>query len=537
MASKLRPVMPVDLFMAAIEGNNNLLIPRLELQHEEPTDQIQVTIEATHSSPQQINTELQSATGFGDTVLHLLVTYGHNVLALKVFQRDRSLLNAQNKISETPLHCAAKVGNWEFMRNLIELYSVIAEDAIKEIDKNGDTPFHVAAKHGHVHVIRKLMEWDPKIAHRVNNEMLCPLYIAIMKNYTRMVKEMLEVDPTLAYIPFSDGMFPVHLAACMGNIELVIHFIKQYPNCAKLLDPRGRNLFHIAAEKNQAKFFTNLFEDTNMGRMIKQMNNATDNEGNASLHIAAMKGHESIMKAIWKKRMCIDAEKIRNNEGLTPFELSTRQLKTNEYIAEEIEWHVAVKGPRFTQGWFDDVMNPESINNTWEITQVLELGSVLITTVTFAAAFTIPGGYNQNNGTPVLGKKYMFRAFILANTFAFMQGFANLLALLWRTGAKFGSRIRFATISFMLATSSMVVAFGLGMYVTLTPICYPIAVLILVITLITGSPVGILCSLLFGPKILRSIHSSLEPKRRWGYFDIVLFTILFLLIFCLALLA
>ncbi|XP_078154180.1 uncharacterized protein LOC144549346 [Carex rostrata] len=512
MASELRPVMPVDLFMAAIEGNNNLLIPRLGLQHEEPTtDQIQMTIEATHSSPEQINTELQSeqintelqsATGFGDTVLHVLVTHGHNVLALKVFQRDRSLLNAHNKMSETPLHCAAKVGNGEFMCKLNELDPVIVKDAMKEIDENGDTPFHVATKHGHVHVVRKLM---------------------------------LEVDHTLACIPFSDGMFPVHVSASMGNIELVIDFIIQYPNCAKLLDPRGRNFFHIAAEKNRTICFMVLFEVTDMGQMIKQMNNATDNEGNTPLHIAAMKGHKSIMETIWENKMGIEAEEIRNNEGLTPFQLSWRQqLETNEDTDNiDINWHVAHNGSKFTREWFDDVMNPALKKDKWEKIQVLGLGSVLITTVAFAATFTVPGGYDQNNGTPVLGKKYMFRAFILANTFAFIQGFASLSVLLWESKSV-RACLDFATTFLLLAASSMVVAFGLGMYVTLAPICYPIAVLILVITLITGSPLGILLTTNCGPDILKSISPRLNTCS--GICGLLLFTFPFLLIFCLALL-
>ncbi|XP_078154179.1 uncharacterized protein LOC144549345 [Carex rostrata] len=533
MASELRPVMPVDLFMAAVEGNSDVLIPRLGLQPEETMDQIQVTVEATHFSLEQIKTELKSAAGFGDTVLHLLVTHGHNVLALKLFQRDRSLLHAQNKMSETPMHCAAMVGNGEFMCKLIELDLDIVKDAIKEIDENGDTPFHVAAKHGHVHVIRKLMEWDPKIAHRVNNEMLCPLHIAIMKNYTRMAKEMLKVDPTLACIPFSDGMFPVHVSARMGNIELVKHFIKEYPNYATLLDRRGRNLFHIAAEKNQPKIFTGLFEDSNMRQMIAAMNNATDNEGNTPLHIAAMMGHKSIMEAIWEKKMGINVKKIRNNEGLTPFKLSVRQqLETNEYIDENrIESYESAFGTKFTQVWFHNVMIPAPTNK-WEKVQVIGLGSVLITTVAFAAAFTVPGGYNQDNGTPVLGKKYMFRAFIVANTLAFIHGFLSLFVLLWEPRVYHGS-LRFAKLFFLFAASSIVVAFGLGMYVTLAPTCYPIAVLVLVITLITGSPVGISCITEYGPTIMEGDIFSKDSNMI--IFVIVLWVTIFLVIFCLAL--
>ena len=51
------------------------------------------------------------------------------------------------------------------------------------------------------------------------------------------------------------------------------------------------------------------------------------------------------------------------------------------------------------------------------------IGSVLIATVTFAAAFAIPGGYraddHTNGGTPTLAGKYTFDAFTLSNELAF----------------------------------------------------------------------------------------------------------------------
>jgi Na+-transporting NADH:ubiquinone oxidoreductase subunit NqrD len=106
-----------------------------------------------------------------------------------------------------------------------------------------------------------------------------------------------------------------------------------------------------------------------------------------------------------------------------------------------------------------------SVDNGWERVQVLGLGSVLIATVAFAAAFTIPGGYNQDNGTPVLARRYMFNAFILANALAFMTAFLSLFVLLLNSITEYLDRrsLQFAVYLFLLASSSMVVAFRLGM--------------------------------------------------------------------------
>ena len=166
----------------------------------------------------------------------------------------------------------------------------------------------------------------------------------------------------------------------------------------------------------------------------------------------------------------------------------------------------------------------------WERTQVVGLGSVLITTVTFAAAFTIPGGYNQDHGTPILGRRYIFRAFILADALAFIQGFVSLFAILFTALTnEFHSAIPFAIISFELAASSMIVAFGLGLYVTLALVCYRIAVLVLVITLIFGSPVGIV--------IIYKIQKSLIARSGSDAFifqQVASMVVSFMIIFFLA---
>lgn len=51
------------------------------------------------------------------------------------------------------------------------------------------------------------------------------------------------------------------------------------------------------------------------------------------------------------------------------------------------------------------------------------IGSVLIATVAFAAAFTVPGGFiaddHPNAGTAILAKKFAFRAFVVSDTMAF----------------------------------------------------------------------------------------------------------------------
>ncbi|XP_078154787.1 protein ACCELERATED CELL DEATH 6-like [Carex rostrata] len=526
-----RLLMPADLFIATIEGNRDVLIPRLELQPDEPTDHVQVPIEAPHSPPRQISTEnlrnvqseLRSATRSGDTLLHLLVTRRHNELASMVFEKDMSLLKAKNKVLETPLHCAARAGNREVIQKLIDIDYVIVKDALEEINEQGDTAMHVATKHGHIDCGKRLLWLNHEILYKVNNEMLSAIHIAITKGYTEMVKYMLAVDPTLGRTQFPDEVFPVHLIALTGNANLVIHFMEMYPNHAELLDSRGRNIFHIAAEENHKIVFLEIFTKSFANKeKAGRMNNAVDYEGNTPMHIAAMKGHTSIVRVIWESKSQIDifAERFPNNEGLTPFEVSLRQLgELSEHFDDaKISKYLRIEGHKFTAKWFVDVVGPP-IADYWQKIQVIGLGSVLITTVTFAAAFTIPGGYNQDNGTPILGRKHIFRAFIIANSLAFLQGFLSLFALLGNAmEGPTRSALAFAIYEFILAASSMVVAFGLGMYVTLAPVSLPLAIIILVVTLLLASP-ALFYVVSIGQKWIQVVYNIGEyimPKSRIG---------------------
>ncbi|EEC82032.1 hypothetical protein OsI_26004 [Oryza sativa Indica Group] len=120
--------------------------------------------------------------------------------------------------------------------------------------------------------------------------------------------------------------------------------------------------------------------------------------------------------------------------------------------------------------------------NVTAAAQVLALFSVLITTVTFASAFTLPGGYRSAGddggaaGTPVLARRgsYAFDAFILADALAFVCSFIATANLLYAGVPTFSFESRFRSINatyglIMNSGRSLVAALALGLYVVLLP--------------------------------------------------------------------
>lgn len=133
--------------------------------------------------------------------------------------------------------------------------------------------------------------------------------------------------------------------------------------------------------------------------------------------------------------------------------------------------------------------------------QVLAIFSVLITTVTFASAFTLPGGYRSAGdgggaaGTAVLAGSYAFDAFVLSNGLAFLCSFFATTNLLY-AGVAYGTlenRFRLINGAYGLmwcSGRSLVTAFALGLYVVLPPAARKIAIAICVLMILLA--VGIL---------------------------------------------
>lgn len=63
--------------------------------------------------------------------------------------------------------------------------------------------------------------------------------------------------------------------------------------------------------------------------------------------------------------------------------------------------------------------NIKSLTQTY--TSNTSLVAILIATITFAAAFTLPGGYSSDAGSeglPIMARKFAFQAFLVSDTLA-----------------------------------------------------------------------------------------------------------------------
>jgi hypothetical protein len=107
---------------------------------------------------------------------------------------------------------------------------------------------------------------------------------------------------------------------------------------------------------------------------------------------------------------------------------------------------------------------------------------VLIITISFAAAFQLPGGYSTSNkptGTPELANRYSFEAFLVVNTRALLCATISLLYAAVTT-VDISTRMAAFVISIFFLNSSarsLAAAFAFGTHAVLAPVARAASVL------------------------------------------------------------
>lgn len=160
-------------------------------------------------------------------------------------------------------------------------------------------------------------------------------------------------------------------------------------------------------------------------------------------------------------------------------------------------WTGALPSPRQVDRLADDLNFPaydkeKEVEKAKSVTRSLGIVSVLIATVTFAAIFTMPGGYiaddHVNRGTPILSRKYAFKAFIAADLLAFVLSICATSWLIYAGSTIVDLELRLVCISLSaemvkVAVKSTVCAFALAIYTMLSHINLPISIVVCVATI------------------------------------------------------
>ncbi|TXG46866.1 hypothetical protein EZV62_026160 [Acer yangbiense] len=193
---------------------------------------------------------------------------------------------------------------------------------------------------------------------------------------------------------------PLFAAIRTGNVELVKFILDKYPQAHEQTNSKKQNILHAAAKHRQKEIFKLVkSKEVPMVRLARQ----TDVNGNTVLHSVADTEHykggarsgpayQLLEELKWFKRV----EKIvpsyytmlPNNNDMTAYEVFEESHKIQHKEAQQ---------------WIKDA------------SQSCSAVVALVSTVVFAAAFTVPGGNNDKNGRPILINSPFFLFFTISD--------------------------------------------------------------------------------------------------------------------------
>ncbi|XP_031249336.1 ankyrin repeat-containing protein ITN1-like [Pistacia vera] len=268
-------------------------------------------------------------------------------------------------------------------------------------------------------------------------------------------------------------MTPLHVASSQGNLKVIEKILFHSPQCCELVHARGWNFLHFAMVSLHEEDVDVLLQNPLARSLIHQK----DAKGNTPLHVlAASKRNNSF------ELNSINLKHKSNLRVINRQNINVKHILSYGFPELEQEIQALTKdvcnGQR-PRGVICSRRKPNS-ENVFELDPKERdthlIVAALIATVTFAAAFTVPAGYQsekgQNQGTAILSRNYHFQTFIIADLIAM---FLSLSAILFHFSMefKFFREVLFlfdtAVVGTIFALIAMVIAFVSGIRAVLLP--------------------------------------------------------------------
>uniref|UniRef100_F6H6B4 PGG domain-containing protein n=1 Tax=Vitis vinifera TaxID=29760 RepID=F6H6B4_VITVI len=209
---------------------------------------------------------------------------------------------------------------------------------------------------------------------------------------------------------------PLFLATTWSITELVEEILKIYPQAVEHVNKKGRNILHVAIQYRQMKIFDMVTRNDMRARRLLR---ATDAQGNSLLHTVSKNRKGLIMEtsqgpALDLQDQLLLFEKVKKLVKSDFFRLFNHKNQT----AQELFADNYSKLHEDSKKWLEET----SKNCT--------IVAVLIATVAFAAAYTVPGGNQQSSGIPVLLSNPFFVVFTLADVISLTFALTSVVSFL-----------------------------------------------------------------------------------------------------------
>ncbi|KAG5235267.1 ankyrin repeat-containing protein [Salix suchowensis] len=227
----------------------------------------------------------------------------------------------------------------------------------------------------------------------------------IIKQYPHAIKKFNVKNSSFT----KEERIPLFLATRNGIEEIVRETIKLYPHAVEKLNDKGQSILDVSVMHRQKKIFS----------LVKQQKIplARLHRGNTLLHHVA------------------DMEHYRGGTKPGPALQLQEELQWFEQVQEVIPSHYATlqnKTGKTAEDLFKE-SHKEQLENAqkWikETTQSCSTVAALVATVVFAAAYTVPGGSDENGKPNFITSPY-FLVFTVSDVFSLASSLTSLVVFL-----------------------------------------------------------------------------------------------------------
>ncbi|KAH7561044.1 hypothetical protein JRO89_XS10G0162200 [Xanthoceras sorbifolium] len=224
------------------------------------------------------------------------------------------------------------------------------------------------------------------------------------------------IEKTIGEVSSTGTDIPIFLATKSGCVEMVKLILKIYPQAVEYINGDGQNILHTAIKYRHLEIFDLV---KNMEAPMRRLVRKLDNKGNTILHMTGMKRKDNVPERMDNPALVLQDELLwfeRVEEvTLAPFMIHQNNMK----LTAKALFAAANNDLRLS--------SKEWLKLTAEGCSVV---AVLIATVAFAAAYTVPGGSNENTGVPVLINQPFFVVFTITDVLSLTFSLASVVTFL-----------------------------------------------------------------------------------------------------------